>query len=421
MRHLGVWILTAVLFAVIGGWCVWLFMHGAEAGKGEEEATSQPAVTAPAPVSHDEAGNVVVRFDDESQKRVGIQVQPLAAVQHQPELCAYGVLQEKPSHTFTLRAPLAGKVLPPPGRDWPALGSDWPADSVIGAIEPRLSPTERADLAARLADAQGNVEEVRALLSASLRSLESKRQLNVGQKVVSDQVLAEAEAAVKGHEAHLEASLATVKILSQSLAAATQPAAALPLAVPIKGRIVESPAGPNESVESGQPLLRIANYDHMMARVALPAGVKLDDKVDTARIAITGHEDRWFVGQFIALAPTADGVTAGPTYLFELAPAGLPVQPGMTVVAYLQLPGEPRQGVIVPRGAVIRYLGKSWIYAQSGPEQFARRELVAGVPLADGWFAAQGFKPGEPIVTVGAQNLLAEELRWQTTGTEEEE
>lgn len=421
MKHLGVWILTAVLFAVIGGWCVWLFTR-TQSGKEETgEATGKLAATAPAPVSHDQAGNVVVRFDAESQKRLGIQVQPLAAAWHQPELCAYGVLQEDPARSFALRAPLPGKVAAPETGAWPALGAVLPAGAVVGALQPRLGPTEQADLAARLAEAQANIDEVRAELAASRANYDSKKRLNVGQKVVSDQVLAEAEAAVKSHEAHLEASLATVKILSSLLTATTQPAGAIPLRLALGGTVVELPVQPGESVESGQVLLRVADFDRLIARVALPAGSVLDEKVTAARVAVAGHEDQYLPAERVSLAAATDGVTGGPTYLFSVQAQGFALQSGQPVRAYVQLPGEPQQGVTVPRSAIIRYLGRSWLYVQTAAEEFTRRELVAGVPLADGWFAVQGIKPGEQVVAVGAQNLLAEELRWQTTGTEEEE
>ena len=64
---------------------------------------------------------------------------------------------------------------------------------------------------------------------------------------------------------------------------------------------------------------------------------------------------------------------------------------------------------------------REWLVKDYIREQFTRREVVAGVPRQKDWFVAAGLKSGERVVTVGAQSLLSEELRSQTTGTEEEE
>jgi multidrug efflux pump subunit AcrA (membrane-fusion protein) len=193
------------------------------------------------------------------------------------------------------------------------------------------------------------------------------------------------------------------------------------LQLPIGGKVVELPVRPGESVESGQPLLREARFDRLLVRIALPAGAEIDESVSTARIAVSGHEDRWLPAERVSLAATADGHTGGPTYLFAIKADGLSLQPGLPVTAYLVMPGEPVSGVALPRSAVIRYMGQTWVYVQTDAEQFTRREVVAGVPRQNDWFVAAGLKSGERVVTVGAQSLLSEELRSQTTGTEEEE
>lgn len=72
-----------------------------------------------------------------------------------------------------------------------------------------------------------------------------------------------------------------------------------------------------------------------------------------------------------------------------------------------------QNGVVIPRGAVVRFNGKPWIYFQTGDQTFARREISLEQPLADGWFAAQGMKPGERVVVSGAQMLLSEEQKYQ--------
>ena len=58
----------------------------------------------------------------------------------------------------------------------------------------------------------------------------------------------------------------------------------------------------------------------------------------------------------------------------------------MVVTAFLEIPGVPRKGVLVPRSALIRYGGKVWVYLQNGEEEFIRRmvEVDHPEPGADG-------------------------------------
>lgn len=83
--------------------------------------------------------------------------------------------------------------------------------------------------------------------------------------------------------------------------------------------------------------------------------------------------------------------------------------PGMSVVAHVPT-GKIMRGVLVPRSAVVWSQGKAWVYVETPPGQFARREVPTATPFKKGWFASAGFSPGDNIVIRGAQMLLSEEL-----------
>lgn len=422
MKQLLIWILSAIVFATIGGLCVYSFMAAGETEEHEPASTTGPAETAetePA-ISHDQEGNVVINFDRQTQVRVGVEVQVLPAVSYQPEYVAYGVLQEDPSRSFTLRSPLPGTLLLPAAGKWPKLGDTLTDNTIVGFIEPRLSPLEKADLTTRLAVARAEVEEARASLDALQASYESKRKLNAEQKIVSDEVLREAQASLKGQEARLKAALQTVLVMESSITATTQPADGLPLTVKTGGKVVELFAQPGEAVESGQALSRIARFDSLLAHISMPAGENFNTSVSTARIIVNGYEDQPLHGQRIALAAAANPATGGQTLLFAVTAEQLSLQPGMAVTAYLQLPGEPEKGVSVPRSAVIRFTGKAWVYVRAGEEKFTRREIILRRPTPQGWFVTDNLKPQEQVVVRGAQSLLSGELKFQTAGEEEE-
>src|SRR5262249_3282832 len=102
-------------------------------------------------ISRTPEGDIVVTIDRETQQRMGLETTEAAAESVQPEVAAYGRVQEDPDASFVVRAPVSGMVRTS-GRNWPTIGESL-ADSVsIGTIEPRLAPIERVDLTTRLSD-----------------------------------------------------------------------------------------------------------------------------------------------------------------------------------------------------------------------------------------------------------------------------
>ncbi len=121
----------------------------------------------------------------------------------------------------------------------------------------------------------------------------------------------------------------------------------------------------------------------------------------------------------VSAFPRVDPRIQGRSFLYRAA--GQPaLSPGMNLVARLPV-GSSLQGVVVPVSAVVWSEGKAWVYAQVSPERFSRSPVPTDVPVENGFFAAQGFSPGDKIVTVGAQALLSEEmlLHSQSAGGED--
>jgi len=83
------------------------------------------------------------------------------------------------------------------------------------------------------------------------------------------------------------------------------------------------------------------------------------------------------------------------------------------VTAYLTLPGEGQAGVTLPRNAIVRFNGTTWVYRQISEDSFERIEVTLNSPLDNGWFVHEGLKPADKVVATGAQQLLSDELKEQ--------
>jgi len=361
----------------------------------------------------------------EAQEKAGIRTEELTAAWLEPETMAYGHLQEDPSGSFTVRAPITGTLRAE--REWPAVGQGLADGAVLGAVEPRLAPADRINLADRLLAARGDREAASAASSAAHAALTRARKLNAEDKNVSDRAVQEAEARAKSEDARVQAASETVGLLESVLSVGTGGAGPRPaqpegrswtcpttpeacLHVEHGGEVVELLARPGESVESGQTILRVTRFDRLIARVDVPVGQNVAPSVSSARIVALGHEDRPMQGERIGFAATVDPNTQGQPFLFRVAnPAGV-LRPGLAVTAWLRLPGAREKGVLLPANAVIHAAGQAWAYAQVKPDQFVRKEVREGRPVGRGWFTT-GFSPGDRVVVIGAQVLLSEESK----------
>ena len=412
------WVLAIVIGAGLISLLVFAFIEGREELARERER--EKPIKIPPRISKTASGTVVVTLDRDTQTRIGLKTEAIASETIYPEIAAYGRLQEDPGASFIVRAPVAGVLRAVESKDWPKLGESLAEGKPFGIVEPRLVPFERVDLGSRVTNAMADVEASQANLDASRAAYERIKALNAKDKNMSDRAVQEAEARVKADEARLGAARKIVAQLEAAIKAQAGGAGPLPL-LARAGEVVEIFAHPNEAVESGQQVLRIARFDSMLARVDLPAGEAADARISTARIVPVGHEDRQVRGVRVSLASTIDPRTLGEGYLFRVAGLGTTLRPGAAVTAYLQVPGKPEAGFLIPPSAVVRSVGKTWLYRQVADNQFTREEVSLDRSTSRGWLVTQGVSAGTRIVAVGAQMLLSEEQKSQIQILEEAE
>ena len=393
-----------------------VFSYSAHRSEITEEAESEQPIGKPPTVSRDAAGQTVVKFDNAMQQRADIRAEPLRAITHRQTIQSYGHLEEDPALSFILRSPVAGTVRASQDRPWPDVGQPFADGSVVGLVQPRLAPADRITLRDRLASARAEVTSSRASLATAQAALTRARALNADDKNISDRALQDAESRVATEQARLTAATESVNLIESALASSGD--AASPLQLERGGQVVEVLVHPGESVESGQPILRAARFDRLLARVDVPAGDAVAAGLSAADIVPLGYQGRPLRGERVSLAASVDPKTQGQPFLFRIADPSLTLRPGLSVTAFLETPGPPSSGVAVPRAAVVRQSGKAWIYLQTGPDLFARREVVLEDPIADGWFSRSPM-PGDRVVTSGAQTLLSEEFKSQIQVGEE--
>lgn len=153
----------------------------------------------------------------------------------------------------------------------------------------------------------------------------------------------------------------------------------------------------------------LASQELALVRVDLPLGQSLQATPTGGRLAALTAPDHPAEAQFLGQAPSVDPALQSQGFLFLQSTNPLP--PGAAVVAWLTLPGNAESRVVVPREALLRHGGKVFVYLQTGDDTFVRKETDLDRPGESGWLVHEGLTAQDKIVSVGAQQLLSEELK----------
>jgi hypothetical protein len=160
----------------------------------------------------------------------------------------------------------------------------------------------------------------------------------------------------------------------------------------------------------------LASLSNVLVQLNLSAGETLASAPSGARILPALSTNSTPVdAQFAGTAPTVDPQLQGQGFFFLVSNSSANLLPGAAVTGYITYSGETQTGVLVPRSAIVRFNGMSWVYQQTSDTSFSRIEVHLLQPLAEGWFVRGPLKPGDKVVTLGAQLLLSEELKEQVS------
>jgi len=155
----------------------------------------------------------------------------------------------------------------------------------------------------------------------------------------------------------------------------------------------------------------LGSLESALVQVSVPATESLNSTPNGAQLMTLAESNAPIPATILGPAPAVDPQTQGRGFLLLVSPNPAHLAPGAAVTAFLALPGESQSGVVVPADAIVRFNGSKWAYLQIADDKFERTKLELERPISNGWFASKGLKPEQKVVTVGAQELLSEEIK----------
>lgn len=145
-----------------------------------------------------------------------------------------------------------------------------------------------------------------------------------------------------------------------------------------------------------------------LVRVDVPLDTPWPDDPAATRLVAFGSEAP-LDARFLGVASQADPLLQARGLLFAVerdAPA-----PGTAIDAWLRAPGAPQRGFAVPRDALLRYAGATFVYVEVEPGGFERRRVEPQYASDGDWLATGSLEPGDRVVVAGASLLLSSELQ----------
>lgn len=144
--------------------------------------------------------------------------------------------------------------------------------------------------------------------------------------------------------------------------------------------------------------------DALLARREVVAAFAAGDSPPRSIEVETGTATR-AQGVWIAPAAQADAKLGAALQLYRV-PGPLPANAG--IIGRVS-EGPATAGVLVPLPAVVWHAGQPWAYVRRDGAHFARIWLQDSAETQDGFVVPGAIKPGEQLVTQGAQLLLSQE------------
>jgi len=349
-----------------------------------------------------------VTLTEETEKRLGIEVQPVTLQPTAETRVIAGEVIVPPGMTIDVTAPVAG-TLADTGTDAPRPGMRVSKGQPLLRLVPLL-PSDR--------DLRSDAQRDLATASAALEAAEKK--VARAEQVFRDgsgsrRSLEEAQAEAATSRATFDAAKERLAVVNRSpISGANE----LVVSAPIDGVVDAVQVAPGQTVAASAKLLQVVRVDRLWVKVPVYAGeVRTLDVSRGADIVPLGEpaEASGVHAAQVMAPPSADPSASAVDMIFELpAPRGSRTapafQPGERVLVRLAARSQATAPVIA-EGALLHDIhGGVWVYERTAPRVYVRRRVEVRDIVAGRAVLSRGPVPGATIVTVGAAELYGIEF-----------
>ncbi len=445
MRRVAPFALAAILFFALGTFALAYFAPPRQARVITAATTSETALQTPQLA---DALTSTVTIPKESQILFGIKTQPVEVRQIASGLKVTGTVRARPDARAVVVPPVGGRIVLRQGL---SIGSAVGRGEQIGTVEQILDVSGQTELESQRLEVEAQQREVeskrleirntvlqlqgqqaeqragaaqaRTQLAQAQRELRrSTNLLEVG--AVPRKRVEEAQTAVKVAEQSVASSEQQVRLLENQIKQTNagqnifraprvnQPKRSFPLTAPVTGIVNDIKATSGQLVETGTELLSISNLSTVLLEAQvferdLPV-VRDSTRASFTSAALSGEVYTIGTadgdGRLVSIGQTVNPETRTVPVIYEVKnPLGR-LREGNFVEITIDTSGDQKV-LAVPKSAVVREQGQTFVYVLTGGETFERRTVALGAEGADFYEVKTGLKESDRVVVEGVYQL----------------
>lgn len=342
-----------------------------------------------------------VTLTAEAERRLGIEVAPVAEQLASNQMRVAGEVVAIPGKTVVVAAPASGVVTLSSPKI--AVGQTVRNGQPIFRLVPMLAPqrdlktTYEADLQAakaRFDTAKQQLDRAKQLL----RDLAGSRR-NVE---LADQEFGQAKASYDAAQERLN------RLDTHPLEADVE----MSIAAPLDGMLRQILAVQGQNVTAGGALFELADLRKVWLRVPVYSGdIKVIGAASTVTIRDIDGKGPALEGKRVEAFPTADPLAVTSDIYYELSNPNLELRPGQRLSAFLPLRTTGQKRLSVPLSAILYDVhGGTWVYLEDAPHVYRRQRVELVESTSTTAFISRGTTPGMKVITQGVTELFGTEF-----------
>jgi RND family efflux transporter MFP subunit len=337
-----------------------------------------------------------IRFLKEQQWKVLTKAEPAIRRRLVERVRVPAVVAARTGARAVLAPPVAGRLLPPPGKPLPAMGERVETGQTLALVQPPFS-----EFAVRLVEANAETLRSKLALDQAAVTLERTRKLAASEARTAREVQ-EAEFALKSAQATYDAAVALRTTYERAGAVQVEGGApALALKAPIGGVIIAVAGTVGEHLAAEKAVFTILDSAvvHLEARVPesdvarFAAGKPALYELASARGKVRPLEGRLVHGGL-----EVDPATRTVSLLYEADNSDGRFRVGAALTLHLET-ARAEETVAIPSSALVEEDARPVAFVMVSGETFQKRPLKLGIRDGEWVQVLDGVAAGERVVT----------------------